>query len=146
MKVYTIKHFLLLIIMLRGIICFSQNNNLRVQNDTIKLNTVVVIAKLPVPQKIKKDFFEHNDILITYIYEDGWILFFEGGMTELWIDNYMPSNEETRTDFKSYSGMFDNKYWRRDYYQKCKIYYDEVLPKTKSKYDGILNNIKIMGE
>ena len=66
MKVYTIKHFLLLIIMLRGIICFSQNNNLRVQNDTIKLNTVVVIAKLPVPQKIKKDFFEHNDILITY--------------------------------------------------------------------------------
>ena len=38
MKVYTIKHFLLLIIMLRGIICFSQNNNLRVQNDTIKLN------------------------------------------------------------------------------------------------------------
>ena len=54
MKVYTIKHFLLLIIMLRGIICFSQNNNLRVQNDTIKLNTVVVIARLHVPQKIKK--------------------------------------------------------------------------------------------
>lgn len=132
---------MLLFIMLNNINCFPQSNN---QEDTLRLNNITLVAKLPVPKKIQTNHFEHNSILITYIFEDGWIYFLEGSMINLWIDNYLPSTVENRIGFKTASGTFNNMYWRRDYYAKCRIYYDQVLPSAKLKYDNILNSIQII--
>lgn len=140
-----IRLVILLVVMFNTSYGIAQDINLECPFDTINLSTVKVAIKLPVPRKITKNSFEHNGFLLTYIYEDGWVLFLEGGLTELWIDAYSSSEIEEKSDVKISRGKFDGNNWRRDYYKECRIYYDRVLPKDKLKYEKFLNSVKILG-
>lgn len=109
------------------------------------------IVRLPTPFYFQKDNYEEG-VVYFYGFTDGaYIIIFEGGNMEFPMDKYNPIERHKEKNKTMAIGILNDKLWRKDKIngnEGCiSIYYNNVIPSNKKKYDRILNSIsfKVIG-
>lgn len=113
-----------------------------IKREQISLLSVKIIADMPTPIHSEK---ENNDegVIYTYIFNDGVVLFFEGALMQFEPDAYTPQKSIRKNGCSIFWGEEHGKLWKKYVYGNVRLYYYNVNPKDKKKYDDILKTIKI---
>lgn len=119
----------------------NENNYYTKENQKLLLNEFEV--KLPKTFHAQKEKYEEGVIYIYSFADSAYIIIFQGTLMEFPMDKYVPLKDKKTTKRRIIVGKENNKHWRKDVIGNIRIYYDNVTIMNKSKYDNILNNIKI---
>lgn len=101
-----------------------------------------IIADMPTPIHYEKENYDEG-VIYTYIFNDGVVLFFEGALMQFEPDAYTPQKSIRKNGCSIFWGEEHGKLWKKYVYGNVRLYYYNVNPKDKKKYDDILKTIKI---
>ena len=114
----------------------------------LRIPLLSVCIYLDVPQQVHVQSEQYEEGTISFIsFPHGEILILsEGSLMSLPQDSY-EGNVKSDNNKKIREGKSGNVFWRVDIYKhtsgRLRIYYDNVSSKEKSKFDKILDDIKI---
>ena len=113
-----------------------------IKREQISLLSVKIIADMPTPIHSEKENYDEG-VIYTYIFNDGVVLFFEGALMQFEPDVYTPQKSIRKNGCSIFWGEEHGKIWKKYVYGNVRLYYYNVNPKDKKKYDDILKTIKI---
>lgn len=114
-----------------------------VRRECIDLLSVKIIVDMPIPHHLKKENYEEG-VIYTYTFNDGGCVFFhEGALMQFDIDTYKPSKVRHTQKCSIYWGREHEKMWKKYVFGGVRLYYCNVNPKCKRKYDDIFRTVKI---
>lgn len=124
--------------------CSTLNHKTRssIKREQISLLSVKIIADMPTPTHYEKENYDEG-VIYTYIFNDGVVLFFEGALMQFEPDAYTPQGSVRKNKCSIFWGEKHGKLWKKYVYGNVRLYYYNVNPKDKKKYDDILKTIKI---
>lgn len=124
--------------------CSTLNHKTRpsIKREQISLLSVKIIADMPTPIHYEKENYDEG-VIYTYIFNDGVVLFFEGALMQFEPDAYTPQKSIRKNGCSIFWGEEHGKFWKKYVYGNIRLYYYNVNPKDKKKYDDILKTIKI---
>lgn len=124
--------------------CSTLSHKIRpsIKREQISLLSVKIIADMPTPIHSEKENYDEG-VIYTYIFNDGVVLFFEGALMQFEPDAYTPQKSIRKNGCSIFWGEEHGKIWKKYVYGNVRLYYYNVNPKDKKKYDDILKTIKI---
>lgn len=121
-------------------------NNCNHKKLRIPLLSVCVYLDIPKHVHVQSEQYEEGTICFISFPHGERLILSEGSLMSLPQDSY-EGNVRSDNNKKIKEGKYDNVFWRVDIYKhtfgRLRIYYDNVSSKEKSKFDKILDEIKI---
>ena len=132
----------------KGQVVMYDNEDIIEHMDTtsnVQLPLLYCSVKIDIPTGMgcQKHNYEEG---VIYMFSDSsgsHIIIFEGDMMEFPEDNYIPNEIIQHERGKTYRGVEDGLYWRKDVLGTLRCYYGHVSKKDNRLFERCLNSLRI---